>query len=492
MITPLVVILAIAAYFIMFFAVSHLSGRRSDNAAFFNAGRRVPWLIVALATISAPISGVTFISVPGMVADKGASYMQMTFGFVIGYLVIAYILVPLFYRRNLISIYGYLGQRFGRGTYSTGAWFFFISKMLGAAVRFFVVCVVLQALVFKSMGIPFAANVIVTVGLIWGCTFRGGVKSIIWTDVIKSICLIASVGLCIWYISQSLTSTGIDPYTAVTNHPSSRIFFFDNPSEGTYFWKQFIAGIFMVVAMTGLDQDMMQRNLACADITQCRKNMVSASLMQLIIIGMFLLLGTMLLLYIENTPTLHMPDKPDEIFSLVATHGGLPVAVGILFIIGLISVSYSAAASALVSLTTSFTVDILGWQKMEEHTLSRRRKAIHLAMAAIMAVIIVVFFHVSDDDAISTVYVLASYTYGPILGLFAFGMLSKLPVADRYVPAVCIAAPAICWLVKEWLGRAYSYQMSFELLLLNAALTIAGLWIIAVRQPQNAPSAETI
>ena len=450
MITPLVVILAIAAYFIMFFAVSHLSGRRSDNAAFFNAGRRVPWLIVALATISAPISGVTF--------------MQMTFGFVIGYLVIAYILVPLFYRRNLISIYGYLGQRFGRGTYSTGAWFFFISKMLGAAVRFFVVCVVLQALVFKPMGIPFAANVIVTVGLIWGCTFRGGVKSIIWTDVIKSICLIASVGLCIWYISQSLTSTGIDPYTAVTNHPSSRIFFFDNPSEGTYFWKQFIAGIFMV----------------------------SASLMQLIIIGMFLLLGTMLLLYIENTPTLHMPDKPDEIFSLVATHGGLPVAVGILFIIGLISVSYSAAASALVSLTTSFTVDILGWQKMEEHTLSRRRKAIHLAMAAIMAVIIVVFFHVSDDDAISTVYVLASYTYGPILGLFAFGMLSKLPVADRYVPAVCIAAPAICWLVKEWLGRAYSYQMSFELLLLNAALTIAGLWIIAVRQPQNAPSAETI
>ena len=436
MITPLVVILAIAAYFIMFFAVSHLSGRRSDNAAFFNAGRRVPWLIVALATISAPISGVTF--------------MQMTFGFVIGYLVIAYILVPLFYRRNLISIYGYLGQRFGRGTYSTGAWFFFISKMLGAAVRFFVVCVVLQALVFKPMGIPFAANVIVTVGLIWGCTFRGGVKSIIWTDVIKSICLIASVGLCIWYISQSLTSTGIDPYTAVTNHPSSRIFFFDNPSEGTYFWKQFIAGIFMV----------------------------SASLMQLIIIGMFLLLGTMLLLYIENTPTLHMPDKPDEIFSLVATHGGLPVAVGILFIIGLISVSYSAAASALVSLTTSFTVDILGWQKMEEHT--------------IMAVIIVVFFHVSDDDAISTVYVLASYTYGPILGLFAFGMLSKLPVADRYVPAVCIAAPAICWLVKEWLGRAYSYQMSFELLLLNAALTIAGLWIIAVRQPQNAPSAETI
>lgn len=490
MITPLVVILAIAAYFIMFFTVSHLSGRRSDNAAFFNAGRRVPWIIVALATISAPISGVTFISVPGMVADKGASYMQMALGFVVGYMVIAYILVPLFYRRNLISIYGYLGQRFGRGTYSTGAWFFFISKMLGAAVRFFVVCVVLQALVFEPLGIPFALNVTVTVGLIWGCTFRGGVKSIIWTDVVKSVCLIASVGLCIWYIAGSLSASGIDPLKAVAAHSSSRVFFFDNPAEGTYFWKQFIAGIFMVVAMTGLDQDMMQRNLACSDISRCRKNMVSASVMQLVIIGMFLLLGTMLLLYIENTPSLQMPSKPDEIFSMVATHSSLPMAVGILFIIGLISVSYSAAASALVSLTTSFTVDILGWQEMEEHTLSKRRKAVHLAMTAVMAVIIVVFFHVSDNDAISTVYVLASYTYGPILGLFAFGMCSRHPIADRYVPAVCIAAPAICWLVKEWLHRTYSYQMSFELLLLNAALTIAGLWLIAVRQPRNAASAE--
>lgn len=483
MMTPLVVILAIAAYFAMFFGVSYLSGRRSDNAAFFTAGRKVPWFIVALATISAPISGVTFISVPGMVADKGASYLQMAFGFVIGYMLIAYVLVPLFYRRNLISIYGYLGQRFGRGTYSTGAWFFFVSKMLGAAVRFFVVCVVLQALVFEPLGIPFAANVTVTVGLIWLCTFRGGVKSIIWTDVVKSVCLVASVGLCIWFIAASLSESGINPFDAVAGHSSSRVFFFDNPSEGTYFWKQFIAGIFMVVAMTGLDQDMMQRNLACSDIKRCRKNMISASLVQLLIIGMFLLLGTMLLLYIENTPGLELPSKPDEIFSLVATHPTLPVAVGILFVIGLISVSYSAAASALVSLTTSFTVDILGWQKMEEAMLSRRRKAIHLAMAVIMAVIIVVFFHVSDDDAISTVYVLASYTYGPILGLFAFGMFSSRPVADRLVPAVCVAAPAICWLTKEWLARTYDYHMSFELLLLNALLTIGGLWLIARRNP---------
>lgn len=485
--TPLVVVLTIAAYFIMFFGVSYLSGRRSDNAAFFTAGRKVPWFIVALATISAPISGVTFISVPGMVADKGASYMQMAFGFVVGYLLIAYVLVPLFYRRNLISIYGYLGQRFGRGTYSTGAWFFFVSKMLGAAVRFFVVCVVLQALVFEPLGVPFAANVTVTVGLIWLCTFRGGVKSIIWTDIVKSICLVASVGLCIWFIATSLSTSGIDPFQAVAQHSSSRIFFFDNPTEGTYFWKQFVAGIFMVVAMTGLDQDMMQRNLACSDITRCRKNMVSASLVQLLIIGMFLLLGTMLLLYIENTPGLEMPSKPDEIFSLVATHPTLPVVVGILFVVGLISVSYSAAASALVSLTTSFTVDILGWQKMEEHTLSRRRKIIHLAMATIMAVIIVVFFHVSDDDAISTVYVLASYTYGPILGLFAFGMCTNRPVADRLVPAVCVAAPAICWITKEWLERFYNYHMGFELLLLNAVLTVGGLWLIAQRKP----SAET-
>ena len=478
--TPFIVILTIAAYFAMFFGVGYLSSRHTDNAAFFTAGRRVPWIIVAIATISAPISGVTFISVPGMVAAKGHTYLQMALGFVVGYAAIAYVLVPLFYKRNLVSIYGYLGQRFGASTYGTGAWFFFVSKMLGAAVRFFVVCVVLQTLVFGPLGVPFGLNVALTVGLIWLCTFQGGVKSIIWTDVVKSICLISSVVLCIWFIARSL-GTGMEGIVStVRGHATSRIFNFSDPASATYFWKQFVAGIFMVIAMTGLDQDMMQRTLACRDIRQCRKNMITSSLMQFVIIALFLMLGTLLVIYIENVPSLSLPAKSDEIFSLVATHPTLPVAVGVLFVLGLISVSYSAAGSALVSLTTSFTIDVLGWHDIDEATLARRRKRVHLGMAVVMALLIVVFFHVSDDDAISTVYTLASYTYGPILGLFIFGMASDRPVADRLVPVVCVAAPAICWLTRYTLHMRYGYEMSFELLLLNALLTIIGLRILAV------------
>lgn len=474
--TPVIVILSIAVYFAIFFGVSYMSSRRTDTAAFFNADRRVPWPVVALATIGAPISGVTFISVPGMVVTKGHSYLQMGLGFIVGYLIIAYVLVPLFYRRNLISIYGYLGERFGLGTYITGAWFFFVSKMLGAAVRFFVVCVVLQSLVFGPLGVPFALNVTVTVGLIWACTARGGVKSIIWTDVVKTLCMVTTVVLCIYFIATAMHWDMAQMWNAVATHKSSRIFHFDNPSEGIYFWKQFVAGIFLVVAMTGLDQDMMQRNLACRDIRQCRKNMITSSLMQTVVIVLFLILGTLMAIYIEATPSLTMPEKTDEIFSLVATGAGLPMVVGILFVVGLVSVSYSATASALVSLTTSFTVDILGHKDLTDSRINRRRRGVHMAMAVVMALIIVLFYHITNEDAISTVYILASYTYGPILGLFLFGMMSDRRPSDVFVPIVCIAAPVMCWFLKEWLATAWNYQMGFELLITNTALTMAGLY----------------
>ncbi len=479
--TPLIILANIAAYFAVLFTVSHLASRRTDNDGFFTGNRKAPWPIVAIATMGAAISGVTFISVPGMVAAKGYSYLQMVLGFIAGYWIIAFVLVPLFYRRNLISIYGYLGERFGLNSYRTGAWFFFVSKMLGASVRFFVVCIVIQALVCDPWGIPFSVNVAATVALVWLYTFRGGVKSLIWTDTLKSLCLILSVALCIYFIADNLDMPVSGIAGAIGSHHSSKMFFFDDPAAGTYFWKQFVAGIFMAIALNGLDQDMMQRNLACSDFRKCRKNMITSGIMQFFVIALFLMLGTLLVIYIDNTPGLSMPEKSDEIFGLVVSHPSLPVITGILFIIGLIAAAYSAAGSALVSLTTSFTVDILNGAAMEDTRLSRMRSRVHIAMAVTMGCVIILFHILNEDDAISAVYTLASYTYGPILGLFAFGMFSRRSVNDRMVPVICIAAPVICYIIKQALGRVYGYEMSFELIILNAVITCAGLAFMSTK-----------
>ncbi len=480
--TAWTVLATIVGYFIILFLVSYLAGRKSDNASFFTGNRQMPWYIVAFATMGAAISGVTFISVPGMVVGKSFSYLQMCFGFIVGYFVIAYLLVPMFYKRNLISIYGYLEQRFGAATYKSGAWFFFVSKMLGAAVRFYVVCVVLQSLVFAPLGIPFVVNVVLTIALIWLYTKQGGVQTVIWTDTLKSFCLVLSVVLSIVFIAKGLGYDLPSLVSAVAAHDTSRVFFFDNPKEGTYFWKQFLAGIFMVIAMTGLDQDMMQRNLACKNFKESQKNMIVSSISQFFVIALFLVLGTLLVLYVHATPGMEIPEKTDELFGLVASSGNMPIIVGILFILGLISASYSAAGSALTSLTTSFTVDVLkAHEKQDEASLTRTRKLVHVAMSAIMGVVIVVFYLISNSDAISAVYAIASYTYGPILGLFAFGLACRTSVRDKWVPAVCIAAPVICFFVQGWLLDSFGYVMSFELLLLNAAVTILGLAL--VRKP---------
>lgn len=478
--SPVVVIITIAAYFALLMTISYFASRGSDNSTFFTGKRQTPWPIVAFAMIGAAISGVTFISVPGMVAAKSYSYLQMVLGFIVGYFLIAFVLVPLFYRKNLISIYGYLEERFGAKTYKSGAWLFFVSKMLGAAVRFFVVCAVLQVLVFTPLHIPFVFNVIATIALIWLYTVQGGVKTLIWTDTLKSFCLIASVILCIYFIADSLGFSFSGMVAAISDDPSSRVFFFDNPMEGTYFWKQFLAGVFMVIATTGLDQDMMQRNLACKDSRQSQKNMIVSSIMQFFVISLFLILGTLLLLYM-NKNQIALPAKSDEIFGLVATHPGMPLAVGILFVLGLISAAYSAAGSALTSLTTSFTVDILGAHKKQEgDRLTRTRKLVHMAMSVIMGLVIIVFYYMSNEDAISAVYTLASYTYGPILGLFVYGMFCRRAVRDRWVPAVCIAAPVLSWCTQWALSHFFGYQTSFELLLINAFITILGLVLLSV------------
>ncbi len=477
---PVIVILTIAAYFLLLMLVGRLSSRGADTSTFFTGGRTAPWPVVAFAMVGAMISGVTFISVPGMVVGKGYAYLQMVLGFIVGYIVIAFVLVPLFYRRNLISIYGYLEERFGRGTYRTGAWFFFASKMLGAAVRFFVVCAVLQFLVFEPLGVPFIFNVAATIALIWLYTVNGGVKTLIWTDTLKSFCLIASVVLCIYFVARNLGLDFGGMVSAIGSHPSSRMFFFDDPMAGTYFWKQFIAGVFMAIATNGLDQDMMQRNLACRDSRQSQKNMIVSGVSQFFVVALFLLLGTLLAIFLERNG-IAVPEKTDDIFGLVATHSAMPAIVGILFVLGLVSAAYSAAGSALTSLPTSFAVDILGAHRSKaDDELTRTRKRVHIGMSAIMGAIIVAFYYLSNQDAISAVYTLASYTYGPILGLFVFGLALGRPVRDRYVPFVCISAPALSWLTQWALARYAGYETSFELLLINAAFTFIGLFLLSI------------
>ena len=480
--TPVTILLTIAVYFLLLFIISWAVNRRKDSDWF--GGRQTPWIVAAIAAMGAPISGVTFISVPGMVIGKGWSYLQMVLGFIIGYFIIAYVLVPLFYKKNLVSIYGYLDERFGVSTHRTGAWFFFISKMLGASVRFFVVCIVLQSLVFGPLGIPFAANAVISIALICLYTSRGGVKTVIWTDTLKSLCLILSVVLCIVFIAKALGVEGLAASVAADD--SSRIFFFDDPKSGIYFWKQFLAGIFMVIATTGLDQDLMQRNLSCKNSKDSQKSLIFSVFTQAIIITLFLLLGSLLLLYYRgnmggDTAAL---GSSDNLFGAVVASKGMPVIVGILFILGLISASYSAAGSALTALTTSFTVDILGADPKSEG-MKKKRRAVHYSMAVMMGIVIIVFNIINDQDAISAVYTLASYTYGPILGLFCFGMFSGRSVRDRWVPAVCIAAPIICFFVRYALLHCLGYVMSFELLLLNAALTILGLYILSSKKEIN-------
>lgn len=480
---PWIILLTIACYFALLFVISWATGRKADNAGFFTGNRKTPWYMATIAMIGASISGVTFISVPGAVLTGGYAYMQMVLGFFVGSILVAWVLIPMFYRMNLVSIYGYLEKRFGLASYRTGAWLFFVSKMLGASVRFFVVCVVLQSLVFDPLGVPFSLNVVMTVALIWLYSFQGGVKSLIWTDALKTLCLVLSVVCCIGCIASQLNLTIASLPAAVADHPTSRLFFLDDPNDGRYFWKQFVAGIFMIIACTGLDQDLMQRTLSCKNFRESQKNMVVSAGVQIIVIGLFLLLGTLLYLYADR----FMPSsevKCDALFGEVAWSPQFPLFIGILFIVGLIAAAYSAAGSALTALTTSFTLDILrANEKQDEKNLMLTRKLIHFIMALLMVITIVVFYELNDDSAINAVYSLAAYTYGPILGLFVFGLACKRKVRDAYVPLVAIAAPLLSYILKShseaWFG---GYQISFELLIINALLTAAGLCLLIKKQ----------
>ena len=481
--TPFLVLTTITVYFLVLFFISWLAGRNADNQGFFIGNRKSSWYVVAFAMIGSSISGVTFISVPGWVAVNNFSYLQMVLGFVTGTLIIAYVLIPLFYKMKVVSIYEYLENRFGITTYKTGAWFFFISKMLGASVRLFLVCVVLQLLVFDPMNLPFTLNVFFSVALVWLYTFNGGVKSLIWTDTLKTFCLIISVVLCIYYIATDLNMGFSDMVSSITGNDYSKIFFFEDGNDKRFFWKQFLAGVLTVIAMTGLVQDMMQRNLSCKNFKDSQKNMVTSVVFQFVVISLFLMLGVLLYIFVD-TKGIQMPAKSDELFPMIATQGYFPNIVGILFIVGLISSAYSAAGSALTALTTSFTVDILGSLKTKtDQEATKSRKRVHIGMAFVMGIVIVVFNALNNTSVIDAVYIVASYTYGPILGLFAFGIFTRKAVKDKYIPLVAVLSPVLCFILDENSQKWFNgYSFSYELLILNAFFTFIGLLLLTKKE----------
>lgn len=497
--SPLSVIITVLAYIAVLFVVAFWSGRKADNAGFFTGNRRTPWFVAAFAMVGAAISGVTFISVPGSVAADGFSYMQMVLGFFVGYLIIAFVLIPLFYRMNVVSLYEYLDTRFGVLSHKTGAWFFFISKMLGAALRAYVVCAVLQLLVFDHYNLPFVLNMVITMLLVWLYTKQGGVKSIVWTDTLKTFCLIGSVVLCIVFIMRDMNLSFAQMTSQIAGHEYSQTFFFGDVGDSHYFWKKFFAGVFMVIAMTGLDQDMMQRTLSCKSPKDSQKNMMISILMQMVVIFLFLVLGVLLFIFLarENITAgaeglfpmyseggEALINKSDQVFSFVAVNGGFPAVVGVLFVLGLISSTYSAAGSALTALTTSYTVDILeGTKRYDDKKLTSVRKRVHVVMAVLMGLAILAFNSWGNDSVINLVYGVASYTYGPILGMFAFGILFKAEVNDRYMPLVAIVAPVLSFVIQKFAPVWFDgYQIGFELLIINALITMIGMALLVRRR----------
>ncbi|MEZ4806983.1 MAG: sodium:solute symporter [Flavobacteriales bacterium] len=472
------ILAVVAAYFLLLFAISVVTSRGADNNSFFLGERRSPWYVVAFGMIGASLSGVTFISVPGLVASDQFSYLQMVLGYLPGYAVIAFVLLPLYYRLQLTSIYGYLGERFGRTSYLTGAWFFLLSRSLGSAARLYLVAEVLHFLVFRSMGVPFAVTVVITIALIWSYTRKGGIRTIIWTDTLQTFFMLFAVGLTVVLLGDKLGWSLGETMTQVQESPMSRVFFFDDPKPGTFFWKQFLGGMFIAIAMTGLDQDMMQKNLSCRNIREAQKNMVSFSLVLVVVNVVFLALGVLLYLYSAKFHVV-LPRQADQLYPMLATMGELPVIVGLLFILGLIAAAYSSADSALTALTTSVCVDVLRIDERPEDERMPLRRRVHVLMSVVMVILILLFKAWNDDSVIKTVFKVAGYTYGPLLGLFAFGMFTRMAVKDRWVAVVAVLSPIITFVLDRYSKELFGgYSFGFELLLVNGALTFVGLLLI--------------
>ena len=453
----------ILGYFIVLFAISRWTGRKATNDTFFRGNRQSPWYMVAFGMIGASISGVTFVSVPGMVTQIDMTYMQTCLGFILGYVLVAFLLLPLYYRLNLTTIYSYLGQRLGPRAYKTGASFFLLSKMIGAVVRFYVVCMILQQFVFDQMGVPFVVTVSGMVALIWLYTRGGGIKTLVWTDTFQTICLFSALLIIIYKVVGELGMSIPEAISAIAADEHSRIFVMDDWVSKQNFWKQFLSGVFIVIVMTGLDQDMMQKNLTCKTLREAQKDMCTYGVAFVPANLLFLSLGVLLVMF-------GLPEKGDALLPAFVQQSGLSVLIP--FTIGLVAASFSSADSALTSLTTSYCVDICGRSGDE-----RLRKRAHLVISVLFVLMIILFRMLNSTSVIDAIYVICGYTYGPLLGLFAFGMLTKRMTQDRFVPYICVASPLLCYGIDALTTCLTGYRFGYELLMLNGVFTFVGLWM---------------
>jgi SSS family transporter len=470
-------------YFLVLIIISYITGKNDSNVDFFKAGKQSPWYLVAFGMIGASLSGVTFISVPGWVEASQFSYFQVVLGYMVGYVVVAFVLLPVYYKLNLTSIYEYLFQRFGFVSHKTGAFFFFVSRVLGAAFRLYLVAIVLQQFVFSEWNVPFEITVIISILLIWIYTFRGGIKTIVWTDTLQTLFMITAVVLSIYFITNSLGWSFSEFLESEELKSYSTIFNTDSILDKNYFLKSFFGGLFSTICMTGLDQDMMQKNLTCKSLKDAQKNMLSFSVVLTLVTFLFMLLGALLFIYAKQNniaiPLLDGKPKTDLLFPEIALNSGLGITLGITFILGLIAAAYSSADSALTSLTTSFCVDILDMKDKSEQQQKSIRKKTHIGMSVLLVVVIIAFKYILNSNVINSLLTVAGYTYGPLLGLFAFGIFTTYKIKDRYVWMVALASVTIVFMLgsipADYIG---GYVIGYELLPLNGLFTFLGLILI--------------
>ncbi len=468
----MLILLTIIIYFSALLVISRFTARRSDNETFYRAGRRSPWYMVAFGMVGASISGITFVSVPGMVLKTDMTYLQMCVGFILGYFIIGLVLLPVYYKLNLTTIYTYLKERLGQRSYKTGAWFFLISKMTGAAVRFYVVCIILQKFVLSAYGIPFPVTVLAMVLLIWLYTRRSGIKTLVWTDTFQTFCMFAALILIIFNVIDRLGMTTSEAVSAIVNDVHSRVFVFDDWISRQNFWKQFFSGAFVAVVMTGFDQDMMQKNLTCKTLRDAQKDVCTYGLAFVPANLLFLSLGVLLTI-LASRMGIALPEQGDDLLPMFAASGRLGDSVVVLFTIGVVAAAFSSADSALTALTTSFCVDIVGRQDDE-----RLRRRAHIGVAVVFIGFILAFKALNNTSVIDAIYILCSYTYGPLLGLFSYGLITHRPTCDRLVPYVCVASPLLCLLIDNAVASTTGYKFGYEMLMLNGLLTFLGLYIL--------------
>ena len=494
--SPIALLGIVAAYFLLLIVISWFTSRNADNADFFLAGRKSPWGLVAFGMIGASLSGVTFISIPGAVGAGGAnmafSYMQVVFGYTFGYAFIALVLLPLYYRMGLTSIYEYLEERLGYYSYKTGAFYFLVSRTIGSAFRLFIVAIVLQQFVLGPLGVSFFMTVAITIALIWVYTYKGGIKTIVYTDTLQTFCMLASVVITVLAIGDALETNLGGMVELVQQSAYSQIFFFEGGwTDPNNFFKQFFSGMLITIVMTGLDQDMMQKNLSMSNIRDAQKNMFSFSFVLVFVNLLFLFLGALLYIYAASVG-LEVPARTDELYPMIALRHLTPV-LGVMFIIGLVAAAYSSADSALTALTTSFCVDFLGFGKKGRSDNERQyiRRWVHVGFSIILLLVILVFNVINSDAVITSLFKAAGYTYGPLLGLFAFGLLTRLKVREVIeigrlrIPAlllICLASPIISFLVDTYSAQLlYGFQFGFLLLAFNGLLTFIGLLALSYR-----------